>query len=338
MDSIARKYRAELRLVIRAVVAGALAYLVAEALSLPQSYWAVVTALIVVQTSLGGTIAAGFDRFAGTFAGAALGALAALAGKWLALPEPVVLVLTVAPLTLLGAIYPSFRLAPVTAVIVLLAGTSNVSPLVSALHRVSEIGLGTIMGIVVSTFVLPSRAKWICLERSADMLRLLGETLALHLQSPDAANRAAIDRLNDRTLAELGKIKTAAEEAHREHAIRLAEEFLQGGLVRSLRRLRSDVAFVGRATASGDLDWQACGPVLDDVSQAFRAAFDGLAEAMLGVHEIPRLDPIDAATAMLRTRLNKEAGKSPDAAVLPFVLDTLRADLVELADGIARTR
>ena len=81
MAAIGSKYRSELRLVIRAATAAALSLLVSDALGLPQSYWAVITALIVVQGSLGGTLTAGLDRLIGTLAGAALGVAGRLRGQ-----------------------------------------------------------------------------------------------------------------------------------------------------------------------------------------------------------------------------------------------------------------
>src|ERR1700731_3198471 len=150
MVDAAATYKAELRLVVRALIAAALSFLAADALALPQSYWAVITALIVVQGSLGGTLAAGLDRLVGTLAGAAIGAVAALARQYWDVPPVVLLVPAVAPVAFLAALRPSFRVAPVTAAIVLLANTSNVSPITSAMHRIVEIALGTVVGIIVS--------------------------------------------------------------------------------------------------------------------------------------------------------------------------------------------
>jgi uncharacterized membrane protein YccC len=97
---------------------------IADALALPQSYWAVFTALIIVQGSVGGTLAAGLDRFIGTLAGAVLGAAVALTGEFWHVPQVLLLLLAVAPVALLAAIRPSFRIAPVTAAILLLINQS----------------------------------------------------------------------------------------------------------------------------------------------------------------------------------------------------------------------
>ena len=88
------RYRAELRLVTRATTAAVLSFVIAEWFGLPQSYWAVMTALIIVQLSLGGTIASGMDRFAGTLAGGVLAGAAAFAGKLLDVHMLVLLVLS----------------------------------------------------------------------------------------------------------------------------------------------------------------------------------------------------------------------------------------------------
>ncbi|SDR64001.1 Fusaric acid resistance protein-like [Rhizobiales bacterium GAS113] len=112
MANVASKYKSELQLVIRALTAAALSLLIAEVLASPQSYWAVITALIIVQGSLGGTLTAGLDRLVGTLAGAVLGAAAALAGEFWDAPEVVLLLLVVPPVALLAAIRSSFRMAP----------------------------------------------------------------------------------------------------------------------------------------------------------------------------------------------------------------------------------
>jgi uncharacterized membrane protein YccC len=336
----AAKYRAELRLVVRASAAAALALLIAETLALPQGYWAVISALMIVQGSLGGTLSAGIDRLVGTLAGAAFGAVAALAREVWDVPHVVLLVLAVAPLALLAALRPNFRVAPVTAAIVLLASSGTVSPLASALTRVAEITLGTFVGIAVSLFVLPSRARALCFERAAALLTDLAALLAVLLQPPDPARQATIDGLNERIRNGLIGVADAAQEASHEHATRLAGELVPERLVRLLRRLRIDVVFVGRATAA-DLDWPRLGPALAALAAGFDAELATLAATLrrddpAAAHDFTALD---AAIAGLHRTI--EAGADDPAvsktmAVVPFVIDTLRRDLADLVDALAR--
>jgi uncharacterized membrane protein YccC len=53
---------AALRLCARMTVAGLLAYLLAELFALPQGYWAVFSAVIIMQASVGGSVKATLDR------------------------------------------------------------------------------------------------------------------------------------------------------------------------------------------------------------------------------------------------------------------------------------
>jgi uncharacterized membrane protein YccC len=99
---------AELRLSLRMTAAGLAAYGLAEAFGLAQGYWAVLTAVIVVQASLGGSVQAVIDRLVGTLGGAAFGAAIALLVPHAGTPmTAVTLVLALAPLAFITAIYPS---------------------------------------------------------------------------------------------------------------------------------------------------------------------------------------------------------------------------------------
>ena len=64
---------AALRLCFRMTVAGLLAYVLAEFFALPQGYWAVFSAIIVMQASVGGSVKATIDRVIGTIGGAVAG-------------------------------------------------------------------------------------------------------------------------------------------------------------------------------------------------------------------------------------------------------------------------
>jgi uncharacterized membrane protein YccC len=322
------KYRSELRLTIRALIAAALSFVVGEALGLPQSQWAVITALIIVQGSLGGTLGASMDRLAGTLAGAVFGAAAALARQAWDMPALAVLLLAVAPLALLATLRPSFRVAPVTATIVLLASPGEHSAITAALHRVGEITLGTVIGIAVSIIILPSRARHVCAARGAEALELMAQLITHHLQPPERSDRAAINRLNAGVRGAFAKAAAAAQEARREHALRIGEEPTSERLVRTLRRLRSDVAFIGRAAASEGATWQGATPVLGEVAAGFGEVFRGLAEALRTGGDAPDLAPLDGLVAKLRPAMSDGAR---DASVLPFVIETLRRDLGDLA-------
>jgi uncharacterized membrane protein YccC len=163
-------HHARLWLVLRMMVSTTLAYAVATALRLPQGYWAVLTAIIVTQNSVGGSLKAAIDRLVGSICGALVGALAAVLLPAHTPTAPgLVLVGAVTPLVLLTAYAPHYRIAPVTAVIVLLSSdAATLGPLGYALDRVLEITLGSVVGVAVSVPIAPARAHVHLCEATAE--------------------------------------------------------------------------------------------------------------------------------------------------------------------------
>ena len=139
-------------------IAAVLAFVAAWAFALPEGYWAVISAIVVMQSSLGGTLGASLDRLMATVAGAMVGAACVSLRGRTPLPEVLVMTLAVGPTALLAALRPSFRLAPITAVIVLV-GAPPGAGLLTAFHRVVEIALGCVIGALTAHLVLPDRAR-----------------------------------------------------------------------------------------------------------------------------------------------------------------------------------
>src|ERR1051325_7473539 len=135
------RYQLEARLTLRMSAAGLITFAVAEFLGLERDYWAVLTAVIVMQASVGGSLKAMVNRFLGTMGGAAWGAAVTSAlPHGGSLSTGVALVVALLPLASLVAFRPTYRIAPVTAVIVLLGAPDQYGVLHTALERVFEIG------------------------------------------------------------------------------------------------------------------------------------------------------------------------------------------------------
>ena len=97
---------AQVRLAIQTSTAALISYAVAAFFALPQSYWAVVTAILVVQASLGASLGAAIDRLLATILGGAVGAV--LVAVFGTSPAATVLALAASVLALsyLGALRP----------------------------------------------------------------------------------------------------------------------------------------------------------------------------------------------------------------------------------------
>ena len=179
-----RYRRAQLTLSLRVTIAALVALVFAQLLQLPLPLWAVLTAVIVTQVSVGRSLKATVDYLLGTLGGAIYGGtIAVLIPHASEIALLMVLALAVAPLTFIGAINPRFSTAPITAIIVLLIPImTHVGPVASALDRVIEVALGGVTGLVVSFLLFPANAHRLVAVAAArtldEMARVLGQLLA----------------------------------------------------------------------------------------------------------------------------------------------------------------
>jgi hypothetical protein len=252
---------------------------------------------------------------------------------------------TLAPLTLLAAINPSFRVAPITAVIVLI-GTAGVQqgPLEAGFFRMLAVALGSLVGLGVSLSVLPARAHTIMCQAGRTMLGLLAQLLTALLQGltqPEDAE--AIGHLHDDIRGALTKLETVADEAQRERRSYLSDEPDPEPLPRTLRRLRHDMVMIGRATteplpkAAG----ARLGGVISRVSQAASGFLVACGEVLVRRDRAPDFTPVDEALTAYAVEIAgmREKNELPlDASAriyaLDFSLDQLRRDCKDLAARI----
>jgi uncharacterized membrane protein YccC len=240
--------KTELRHAVRVSAAVVAAYALATLLRLPQGYWAVFTAVIVVQSSLGATIAAGVERFMGTVVGALVGAGAAMLHARFPEAGGPILAITAALLAFLAAVRPAFKVAPVTAVIMLIGMTTHMDPLVAAFLRVAEITVGSVVGVAATLLIFPARAHASVVESTGRIASLLADLLE-HYASKLRGGATELDARAhyDDTLKALAKLQTAMTEAERESASKLSDHSVTDALPRTLWRLRNDCAQIGRA-------------------------------------------------------------------------------------------
>jgi uncharacterized membrane protein YccC len=248
-----RRHWVQLALSIRVTIAALVAFALAQLLHLPLPLWAVLTAVIVTQMSVGRSLMATFDYLVGTLGGAMYGgAVGVFVPHASEVALFAVLALAVAPLAFIAAINPRFSVAPITALIVLLIPTmTHVSPFVSALDRVIEVALGGVTGLVISFLLLPASAHpqvvtaaALTLDQMAEALRelLAGLTRGLDVD--------ALHRIQDGIGEALVHMNVVGAEAERERSTRLAAAPDTAPLLRTLLRLRHDLVIVGRAAAA----------------------------------------------------------------------------------------
>jgi uncharacterized membrane protein YccC len=350
-----RARRGDLRLAVRVALAGVVTYALAHLLSLAQGYWAVITAVIVIQGSLGGSLKATSDRLLGTLAGAVFGAaVAILIPHGDPLWTGVALAVAVLPLSFLAALYPAFRVAPVTAVIVLISPTGGqLTPLAFTIDRVLEIALGCVVGLAASLLVFPARAHNLVTAVAGRMASLLADQLVLSLgtaeREPDPAALLALQPRVRETLAKLEAVAEAADSERRSH---LSAEPDPAPLVRTSLRLRHDMVMIARAarTPLEPAVAEKIGPAIRKLSGVTARLLKETGGALARRQKPPSLDPFTAALeayghAMAALRADGllrglDAESVGRVFTLGFAFEQMRQDLKDLesrANEFART-
>jgi uncharacterized membrane protein YccC len=345
-----RRRRVHVGLAVRVTVAAILSLAIAQYAGLHLPLWSVLTAVVVTQVSVGGSLQATIDYLLGTLGGAVYGGTIALllphAREWALLA---VLAIAVAPMALIAATYPRLKVAPITAIIVLLVPTiTHATPIDSALDRILEVAVGGITGFVVSILLLPSRAHGQAVETAArtldHMARALGGLLAGLSRGLDTES---LHRMQDGIGQSLVRLNAISAEAERERAAGIAAEADTKPMLRTLLRLRHDLVMIGRAAQV---------PLPEPLQSHLQASLDHAAAAVgdylsacageLRARQIaPSLDTVGAALDAYNAEVatvRKEGltrNLSADAVerffALGFALVQLRQNLKDLARCIS---
>lgn len=140
----------DVRYGLQLAMAVLISYAIPLLMHIPEGFWAVMTALIVMRSHTGATMEEGWARLKGALAGTAGG----LFGVWLHamgfLNAAVVLVM-IAAMAFIAGIAPKLRAAPITALIILSSGSiPGHGPWQVAGLRIIEIMIGIVAGLGVS--------------------------------------------------------------------------------------------------------------------------------------------------------------------------------------------
>ncbi len=133
---------------IRTGVAATVSVLIARLVQMPEAYWAAIATLVVMQSTLGATLALSIERIVATAVGASVGALEAnyFGGNLVAFALAIFLI------GLLSIVFrlekTAYRYASITLAIIVLIPRSP-APWIIALHRFIEVSVGILVALAV---------------------------------------------------------------------------------------------------------------------------------------------------------------------------------------------
>ena len=338
---------AEIRHATRVAVAVGAAFAIGAIFRPPQAYWMVFTAIIVVQTSVGGTITASFERLLGTIVGALIGVAATYLRAKTELQEGLVISAAAAIAAFAAALRPSLRVAPITTAIVLMGGaTAHMGPITAAAWRVLEIAIGGVVGVVTTLVVFPARARRVVRLKASEILRQMSELISLFAARFD---QGGVDVDAGPSHQAIRKSLAQADQ----HLAESERETLWGrkadtpeGLVRSLRRVANDAVMIGRALAQPlpHASRERIGPSAIVLLDAIAIRLRNSAGA-LDAFQVTPPDNLDQARATFEAAIQQTRAARLTAEIdfdaasrvfgLVFAMENLLANLSDLADRIA---
>lgn len=240
-----------LRQALQTTVAACLAYAAAELLHAPQGFWAVMTAILVTQVNVGASLGLAVDRLLGSLLGVIVGGAVALAvadhQEW-KIPA---LAATVLVLAFFSARRPPFRIACVTAAIVILGDPRFGPPISSAGYRMLEVTIGAGISVLTTLMLFPSRAGPAFAEHVERTLPMLFDVMAGALASAlgEPRNQDSITASGAKIRAAFAAGDVLAKETRLEVAGFLANHPDPDAVLRALRRFWHTDIMLLRAVA-----------------------------------------------------------------------------------------
>jgi uncharacterized membrane protein YccC len=343
-----RNHRSEIRLCLRLAVSGVLALLLAQLLQLRFGLWAVLTAVLLTQMSVGKSVKATGDYLVGTLGGAVFaGVIGALIPHDNAIALAGVLALGLIPAALIAAENSRFSAAPFTVVLVLLAPTiTHIGPVASALERLFEVGVGCLVGLVVSFVVLPARASALSIEAATRVLNLIAQELPRLLRGiADSQDTTRLPDGSDRIGEAYAVAQTMAVEGAHERVPSFAAAPDLGPLLHVLLALQHDLIMIGRTAPLPEIAQARLAPPLAHVAEAAAACLHEAGARLMAHEPGTGCDGIDAAfadsvaevTALGHDCVARELppGSCERIFALAFALEQLRRDLHALEESAA---
>jgi len=141
--------RAALVHAVRTAVAAAVSLGLARLFHLPEPYWAAISTLVVMQSTLGAALTVSEQRFAGTALGAVLGGLAASQFGSSILAFTLAVFVAGLLCVVLRMNHSGYRFASITLAIVMLVAHRQAASVV-ALHRFIEVSVGIAIGLALT--------------------------------------------------------------------------------------------------------------------------------------------------------------------------------------------
>jgi uncharacterized membrane protein YccC len=323
LDRSKSEYRDAARLALQSSVSAALMYFALTLLGMPEKFVGVLTAVLIVEPSLGSTISRGKTRLIATLVGCVVGVLCMYVLPY-GYGTIAALALSMLVMNAVAGLWPDWRYGVVGAVALSLG--SEQDAMATAIDRTLSIGLGFGIGALVSLTLWPDKSEDRAMRTLDAAVKDLAEYTSLLFdelieEDSDQTGRAKrrYQQQIERARSLAGDINFAEDDpVHRR--IRVIEKLYNAAI---LLGPVSDRLFEGR-DEQGPLNEK-----LRDVQQRVQESFDAMAQ-----REQPGREQIDSLKEVSK-RLYEQMREMNDVdkqarCVLAFVVDQIVDSIAEV--------
>lgn len=315
-----RQTKDALRMGLQASVAAAAQFLMMRSLEMPEQFVGILSAVLVVEPSVGNTLVAAQHRFVATLLGCAVGIV-----SFAIVPNgygtAVSLAIAMLVMNVLAGFYPQWRYGVVAAVALALGADSEVWQI--SLDRCLSIGSGVVVGTVVSFVVWPDKSSERARRHVRDALTAICESLSASLdalQSDDGEVREL--EAKQRYAREISSARNSVE------AVRFADDADIRKHIRNTERLYHAALIIVRVAdemiRSGERDSE----LIDRINEIG----DKVCEAITRISDED--NQINGHLEEIRQQLSKLRDKIPDLPVDKTIAHATHFGLNEMEDSL----
>lgn len=322
-----RKYKDAVRLALQSAVAAAATFSVMQAFGLSEKFVGVLSAVLVVQPSLGTTIGSAVGRLAATVVGCVIGVVCLFL-----LPDgygtAAALAISMLVMNAVASFKPDWRYGVVAAVALALGAEANAVQI--AIDRTIAIGGGVIMGILVSLIVWPERSMARAEAHIRDALRAAVDLLDSVIVRARGDEAESGEEARSRFLRQLSAARDTAQQ------VRIADNDSLKQKISAVEQYQRGMDILNSVAKQTDAAVEGDGSVADGVeefrslsSQIGRSLADGKVGSTQNQEELERcLKELRAAA----TRDDSSAISHVRRNALVFALDEVESSLEQLIE------
>lgn len=263
---------------LQAAVAVAVTFLAMRALGMPEKFVGLISAIFVLQPSVGNTLINAIDRLLATIVGSVVGALCIYLIPY-GYGTAISLAITMFAINAIAGVRPDWQYGAVAGLAIALGGESNAVD--TALDRFWAIALGGAIGVAVSLMVWPDTGSKRTRRKLSTALYACSDLLDSMIAAASGGKAEEIDSAMQNYSSAMSEARAASE------GIVLADSGPLEMRIDQTEKLYTSILLLKRVTEANEAQAIADQPAMREAIDSFRACASDLVEQLAQNEALP---------------------------------------------------